>query len=68
MKGGNKMSEKTRINIAMPNELHDFVKFRAKKLGIPISTMYVIIVNQFKANEDNLRTLENLQNFTRMDK
>lgn len=58
------MAEKLRINISMPTDLHEYVKEQARKLGIPASTMYVIIINQYKANDDNLRVLQNLKTFT----
>lgn len=52
-----KKIEKTRINITLPVHLHEFVKGQADELGIPASTMYVMIVNAYK---DNLRIIDTL--------
>lgn len=66
--GGEKMEKnKTRINISMPNDLHEYVKEQAKKLGIPTSTMYVIIINQYRMNDDALQTFKALQNIQKGD-
>lgn len=52
-----KKTEKIRVNYLMPVYLHDFVKEEANKLGIPASTMYIMIVNAYK---DNLRIIDGL--------
>lgn len=52
-----KKIDKTRVNITMPTHLHDFVKSQADELGIPASTMYIMIVNAYK---DNLRIVDTL--------
>ncbi len=52
-------AEKTRINITMPSHLHDFVKSQANELSIPTSTMYVMIVNDYK---NSLRIMSSLEN------
>ena len=48
MLGVIKMKAEKTINITMPSHLHDFVKSQANELGIPTSTMYVMIVNDYK--------------------
>ena len=55
------MANKTRINIGMPTELHEYVKVQAEKLGITTSTMCVIIVNQYTLNDDNIKLLQNFK-------
>ncbi len=52
-----KKTEKIRVNYLMPVHLHNFVKEQANELGIPASTMYIMIVNMYK---DNLRIVDNL--------
>lgn len=54
-----KKTEKIRVNYLMPVFLHDFVKAQANELGIPASTMYIMIVNAYK---DNLRIMDSLDN------
>lgn len=56
---------KTRINISMPTDLHEYVKAQAKKLGIPASTMYVIIINQYRMNDDAMQTFKALNNLSK---
>lgn len=60
-----KKVEKTRINITMPTHLHEFVKSQANELGIPASTMYLMIVNAYK---DNLRIMDSLENVGKNNK
>lgn len=61
-------NKKTRVNISMPTDLHEYVKEQANKLGIPASTMYVIIINQYRMNDDALQTFKALQNIQKGDK
>ena len=45
----------------MPVSLHEFVKEQANALGIPMSTMYVIIVNSYKESNTALEALKNME-------
>lgn len=54
-------TERIRVNFLMPVHLHDFVKEQAAKLGIPASTMYIMIVNMYKDNTAVLDGLNNLK-------
>lgn len=54
-------TERIRVNFLMPVHLHDFVKEQAAKLGIPASTMYIMIVNMYKDNNAVLDGLNNLK-------
>lgn len=52
--------EKARVNFLMPIYLHEYVKEQAAKLGIPASTMYIIIVNSWKDSNTALEALKNI--------
>lgn len=56
-----KKVEKTRVNFLMPTPLHDFVKEQAALLGVPASTMYIMIVNLYKDNSTAMKALKQLQ-------
>lgn len=53
--------EKTRVNFMMPVHLHEFVKEQAQSLGIPTSTMYIMIVNLYKDNKIAMKALSTLR-------
>lgn len=45
----------------MPEHLHAYVKGLADDLGIPTSTMYIMIVNLYKDNSTAMKALKALQ-------
>lgn len=53
--------KKTRVNFMMPEHLHEYVKEMAENLGIPTSTMYIMIVNLYKDNSTAMQALKTLQ-------
>lgn len=53
--------KKARVNFLMPIQLHEFVKEEAAKLGIPASTMYIMIVNLYKDNNTAMQALRTIQ-------
>jgi len=63
-----KKVERTRINLFMPNPLHEFVKEQANALGIPMSTMYVMIVNSYKDSNTALQALHNMEDVSKLVK
>ena len=50
-----------RVNFMMPEHLHEYVKEMAENLGIPTSTMYIMIVNLYKDNSTAMQALKTLQ-------
>lgn len=56
------MVEKTRVNFAIAKYLQDYVVSEADKLGIPMSTMYTIIVKKYM--DDNI-LIENFDKATK---
>ena len=52
---------KIRVNFMMPEHLHEYVKELASSLGIPASTMYIMIVNLYKDNSTAVKALKTLQ-------
>ena len=53
--------KKIRVNFQMPEHLHAYVKELADDLGIPTSTMYIMIVNLYKDNSTAMKALKALQ-------
>ena len=53
--------KKVRVNFLIPEHLYDFVKSQADYLGIPMSTMYLIIVNAYKDSNTALEALKNME-------
>ena len=53
--------KKIRVNFMMPEHLHEYVKEMAESLGIPTSTMYIMIVNLYKDNSTAMQALKTLQ-------
>lgn len=53
--------KKIRVNFMMPEHLHEYVKEMAENLGIPTSTMYIMIVNLYKDNSTAMQALKTLQ-------
>lgn len=53
--------KKIRVNFMMPEHLHAYVKELADDLGIPTSTMYIMIVNLYKENSTAMKALKTLQ-------
>jgi len=56
-----KKVDKIRVNFLMPEHLHQFVKEQAAALGVPASTMYIMIVNLYKDNSTAMVALKQLQ-------
>lgn len=52
----------------MPEHLYDFVKSEAENLGIPMSTMYIMIVNAYKDSSTALQALKNIDDVSKMTK
>lgn len=60
--------KKIRVNYMMPEHLYDFVKSEAENLGIPMSTMYIMIVNAYKDSSTALQALKNIDDVSKMAK
>lgn len=45
----------------MPTPLHEFVKERAAAIGVPASTMYIMIINLYKDNNTAMQALRTIQ-------
>ena len=53
--------KKIRVNFLIPEELHEFVKGQADVIGVPYSTMYLMIVNSYKEQSNAMKALTQLQ-------
>lgn len=53
--------KKIRINFLIPEDLHEFVRNQAESIGVPYSTMYLMIVNQYKEQSNAMKALTQLQ-------
>ena len=60
--------KKIRVNYMMPEHLYDFVKSESENLGIPMSTMYIMIVNAYKDSSTALQALKNIDDVSKMAK
>jgi len=56
-----KKVEKSRVNFLMPTPLHEFVKEQAAAIGVPASTMYIMIINLYKDNNTAMQALRTIQ-------
>jgi len=60
--------KKIRVNYLMPEHLYHYVKDEAAKLCIPMSTMYIMIVNSYKDSNTALDALRNIDETSRLNK
>lgn len=59
--GGKKMSNTRRFNIFLPVELHEYYKSESERLGVSMSSLIVLDLQNHKEQREAMKSMNQLQ-------